>query len=158
MVLDFFGGSGTTTHAVSRLNHQDGGRRQTILVTNNEVSAREAELLGRQGFQPGDYEWEELGIFEHITRPRIEAAITGHTADGEPVRGKYNFVDEFPMSEGLNENVEFLELTYLNADDVELDKSFNGIAPLLWPASRRAWGSHHGVLGHFWAPQTVRLD
>ena len=132
VVLDFFGGSGTTTHAVARLNHQDGGRRQTILVTNNEVSAREAKSLIRQGFQPGDHEWEDLGIFEHITRPRIEAAITGHTADGEPVGGKYKFVDEFPMSEGFNENVEFLELTYLNADDVELDKAFNGIAPLLW--------------------------
>ena len=75
---------------------------------------------------------EALGIFEHITRPRIEAAITGHLADGEPVQGEYKFVDEFPMSEGFNENVEFLELTYLNADDVELDKAFNGIAPLLW--------------------------
>ena len=132
VVLDFFGGSGSTTHAVARLNRQDGGRRQTILVTNNEVSASEAESLGRQGLQPGDSEWEALGIFEHITRPRIEAAITGHLADGEPVQGEYKFVDEFPMSEGFNENVEFLELTYLNADDVELDKAFNGIAPLLW--------------------------
>jgi adenine-specific DNA-methyltransferase len=34
VVLDFFGGSGTTTHAVARLNRQDGGRRQSILVTN----------------------------------------------------------------------------------------------------------------------------
>ena len=132
VVLDFFGGSGTTTHAVARLNRQDGGRRQTILVTNNEVSAGEAESLRKQGSQPGDSEWEELGIFEHITRPRIEAAITGITEDGEPVDGKYKFVDEFPMSEGFNENVEFLELIYLNEDDVELDKAFNEIAPLLW--------------------------
>ena len=28
VVLDFFGGSGTTTHAVARLNRQDGGRRR----------------------------------------------------------------------------------------------------------------------------------
>ena len=132
IVLDFFGGSGTTTHAVARLNRQDGGRRQTILVTNNEVSAGEADSLRRQGLQPGDPEWEELGIFEHITRPRIEAAVTGHAEDGKPVRGDYRFVDEFPMSKGFHENVEFLELTYLNADDVELDNAFNGIGPLLW--------------------------
>ena len=134
VVLDFFGGSGTTTHAVARLNRQDGGRRQTILVTNNEVSVNEAESLRKQGFQPGDSQWEALGIFEYITRPRIEAAITGHTGDGRPLddRYEYTFVDKFPMAEGFNENVEFLELLYLNADDVELDKAFNEIAPLLW--------------------------
>ena len=41
IVLDFFAGSGTTAHAVMRLNQQDGGRRQSISVTNNEVSADE---------------------------------------------------------------------------------------------------------------------
>jgi len=35
-VLDFFAGSGTTLHAVMQLNKEDGGRRQCILVTNNE--------------------------------------------------------------------------------------------------------------------------
>ena len=70
IVLDFFGGSGTTTHAVARLNRQDGGLRQTILMTNNEVSAGKAESRRRQGLQPGDSEWEDLGIFEHITSPQ----------------------------------------------------------------------------------------
>ena len=59
-------------------------------------------------------------------------AITRHAADVEPVHGNYRFVDEFPMSKGFNENVEFLELTCLNAGDVELGKAFNGIAPLRW--------------------------
>lgn len=35
-ILDFFAGSGTTLHAVMQLNKEDGGRRQCILVTNNE--------------------------------------------------------------------------------------------------------------------------
>ena len=35
-VLDFFAGSGTTLHAVMQLNQEDGGKRQCILVTNNE--------------------------------------------------------------------------------------------------------------------------
>lgn len=35
-VLDFFAGSGTTLHAVMLLNKEDGGKRQCILVTNNE--------------------------------------------------------------------------------------------------------------------------
>lgn len=36
VVLDFFAGSGTTGHAVSRLNGEDGGNRKYILCTNNE--------------------------------------------------------------------------------------------------------------------------
>lgn len=35
-VLDFFAGSGTTGHAVMKLNAEDGGKRKFILVTNNE--------------------------------------------------------------------------------------------------------------------------
>ncbi len=70
VVLDFFAGSGTTAQAVARLNRQDGGRRQAILVTNNEVSASETQELRAKGLRPGDAEWEALGIFEHITRPR----------------------------------------------------------------------------------------
>ncbi len=36
VILDFFAGSGTTGHAVLRLNAEDGGRRSFILCTNNE--------------------------------------------------------------------------------------------------------------------------
>ncbi len=132
LVLDFFGGSGTTTHAIVRLNRQDGGNRQSILVTNNEVSAAEAEALRTKRLHPGDKSWEALGIFEQVTRPRIKAAITGRTPEGELVKGDYKFIDEFPMSEGFEENVCFFELTYLDAEVVELDAAFNGIAPLLW--------------------------
>lgn len=35
-VLDFFAGSGTTGHAVMKLNSEDGGNRKFILCTNNE--------------------------------------------------------------------------------------------------------------------------
>ena len=35
-VLDFFAGSGTTGHAVMKLNAEDGGTRRFILCTNNE--------------------------------------------------------------------------------------------------------------------------
>ncbi|MCP4308599.1 MAG: site-specific DNA-methyltransferase [bacterium] len=132
VVLDFFAGSGTTLHAIARLNKQDRGTRQCISVTNNEVSADEAKDLQSRGLLPGDAQWEEQGIFEHIGRPRIEAAITGMTPDGEPVKGDYKFTDEFPMADGFDENVEFLELGYLDVEDVELDFAFESVAPLLW--------------------------
>ena len=59
VVLDFFSGSGTTAHAVMRLNRQDGGRRQCICVTNNEVAADEQKSLREKGLRPGDPEWEQ---------------------------------------------------------------------------------------------------
>ena len=164
VVLDFFAGSGTTTHAVMRLNRQDGGLRQSIAVTNNEVSAEEAQGLKAAGHAFGEPEWEALGIFEHITRPRITAAVTGVTPTGNPVEGDYKFVDEFPISDGFDENVEFLKLTYLDPVEVELDRAFSSVAPLLWmraggvgpvieecldAAGRRkpyAYTEHYGVL------------
>jgi adenine-specific DNA-methyltransferase len=132
LVLDFFAGSGTTAHALMRLNHQDGGRRRCVLVTNNEVSEDEASMLGASGHRPGDPEWEALGICEHITKPRIRAAITGHTPDGEPIKGDYKFADEFPMSEGFEENAEFFDLTYEDPERVRYGLAFEAIAPLLW--------------------------
>jgi adenine-specific DNA-methyltransferase len=131
-VLDFFAGSGTTAQAVMRLNRQYGGRRRSILVTNNEVSAEEASALRANGKRPGDAEWEALGICEHITKPRIRAAITGETPDGEAIKGEYKFTDEFPMSDGFAENAEFFDLTYEDSERVRYGMGFGAIAPLLW--------------------------
>lgn len=132
VVLDFFAGSGTTAHAVMRLNHRDHGRRQCISVTNNEVSAEEQVKLRKQGKRPGDTEWERLGICDYITKPRIMAAITGKTPDGHPIKGDYKFVDEFPMSDGFEENAAFFTLTYESPWRVSTDRAFAAIAPMLW--------------------------
>ena len=99
------------------------------------MSDDEAQQLDAAHHRPGDPEWEALGIFEYVTHPRIEAAITGITPEGEPVKGDYKFTDEFPMADGFEENVEFVELEYLDAEAVELDKAFEAIAPLLWMRS-----------------------
>lgn len=132
VVLDFFAGSGTTAHAVMRLNKQDGGRRQCISVTNNEVSADEQAKLRRQGLRPGDPEWEKLGICDYVTKPRIQAAITGRTLDGGTVKGDYNCIDDFPMSDGFDENAAFFTLTYESKWLVGVDRAFGAIAPMLW--------------------------
>ena len=132
VVLDFFSGSGTTAHAVMRLNRQDGGCRQSISVTNNEVSDEEQADLRRKALRPGDLEWGALGICDYITKPRIQSVITGRTPEGEKVDGHYKFYDSFPMAEGFEENAEFFSLTYENALDVDSGRSFASIAPLLW--------------------------
>lgn len=131
-VLDFFSGSGTTAHAVMRLNKQDDGRRQCISVTNNEVAADEQKALREKGLRPGDADWEQWGICDYITKPRIRAAITGETPDGVPIKGDYKFTDEFPMAEGFAANAEFFTLTYETPRTVHHNKAFARIAPLLW--------------------------
>jgi len=132
IVLDFFSGSGTTAHAVMRLNRQDGGRRQCISVTNNEVAADEQAALRMSGLRPGDPDWEKWGICDYITKPRIRAAITGKTPEGEDIDGDYKFTDEFPMAEGFEENAEFFTLTYETPVAVHHNLAFQRIAPLLW--------------------------
>ncbi len=120
MILDFFGGTGTTTEAVMRLNAEDGGTRQSILVTNNEVGSKQAKELRKAGHHPGDPEWEALGVFEHVARPRVSTVVTGSRPDGST------------YSEGLAANVEFLDLTYLDPGMVRRGREFQAIAPLLW--------------------------
>lgn len=132
LVLDFFAGSGTTAHAVARLNRADGGRRRSIIVTNNEVGEEEAKELRSNGFRPGDPEWESAGIFENVTMPRLRSALTGLTPDGHPVEGDYRFNEEFPILEGLEENFEFFDVTYEDPQRIEHDLAFEAIAPLLW--------------------------
>lgn len=132
VVVDFFAGSGTTAHAVMRLNKGDGGRRQSILVTNNEVAAEEQRSLRDQSLRAGDSDWERWGICEYITKPRIAAAVTGLTPEGVPIRGDYRFTDEFPMADGFEENVEFFTLTYEAPLRVASHREFAKIAPLLW--------------------------
>ncbi len=64
-ILDFFAGSGTTLHATMALNDEDGGRRQCILVTNNENR-----------------------ICEDVTYVRNKKVIEGYVnAKGETVNG-----------------------------------------------------------------------
>lgn len=132
IILDFFSGSGTTAHAVMRLNKQDGGSRQCISVTNNEVAADEQKALREQGLRPGDAEWEKHGICDYITKPRVAAAITGKTPSGEPIKGDYKFTDEFPMAEGFEANAEFFTLTYEARNAVNHNLAFARIAPMLW--------------------------
>lgn len=131
-VLDFFAGSGTTAHAVMRLNRQDDGRRQCISVTNNEVSAGEQSTLRKRGLRPGDLDWESQGICDYITKPRIEAAITGKNYKGVRFGEEYKFTDLFPMAEGFKANARFFTLTYETPISVSHNRAYARIAPLLW--------------------------
>lgn len=104
VVLDFFGGSGSTAEAVIRLNNEDGGTRRCILVTNNEVGDTAAKKLTADGHAPGDPEWEEHGVFHHVTRPRLTTVVTGVRHDGSI------------YGDPLEADVSFEQLTYREPD------------------------------------------
>jgi len=120
VILDFFGGSGSTLHAVLEMNAADGGNRQCILITNNELKAAERKRLADAGHYPGDPEYDQHGIFRHVTYPRIKTVVTGVREDGST------------YSDGLDANVTFARLTYTNRATVSLGRAFGQIAPLLW--------------------------
>lgn len=121
VVLDFFGGSGSTMEAVLRLNAEDGGNRQCILVTNNELNHKDAAALRKKGFHPGDPEFEKLGVFRHVAHPRIKTVVTGVREDG-------SVYDE----NGLAANVAFYTLNYLDPAMVRKAREFAAISPILW--------------------------
>ena len=66
LILDFFAGSGTTGQAVLELNKEDGGNRQFILCTNNEIT-----------------ELNPKGIALDVTTKRLKRVMTGKCYDGK---------------------------------------------------------------------------
>ena len=63
IVLDFFAGSGTTGHAVLKLNEEDNGMRQFILCSNNENN-----------------------IVSKITYPRVKKIIEGYKDNNTKIK------------------------------------------------------------------------
>lgn len=131
LIVDFFAGSGTTLHAVNLLNAEDGGNRRCILVTNNEVSADEAKELKKQGFKPGDPEWERLGIAHYVTWERTRCSIEGHDVNGEPLKGNY-IGSDIQMADGFKANAAFFKLGFLDKTKVSLGMQFKEMLPTLW--------------------------
>ena len=131
LIVDFFAGSGTTMHAVNLLNAEDGGHRRCIMVTNNEVSADEAKMLKDKGYQPGDEEWEKLGIANYVTWPRTVCSIEGHDVNGNPLKGDY-LGSEPHMADGFKANAAFFKLGFLDPTAVSLGMRFSEMLPTLW--------------------------
>ncbi len=157
LIVDFFAGSGTTLHATNLLNAIDGGHRQCIMVTNNEVSEGEAKILLRNGYKPGDNEWEALGIAHNVTWPRSVCTIKGVDIEGKELSGGYGtyhdrfFPDEensgkykkvkmpdmpaladIKMSDGFKTNAVFFKLSFLDKTSVALGRQFKELLPVLW--------------------------
>ena len=139
LIVDFFAGSGTTMHAVNLLNKEDGGHRKCIMVTNNEMNGDEESELTKNGYKPGDIEWENHGIARYVTWPRTVCSIEGHNVNGQPLNGNY-IGSEIPMSDGFKSNAIYFKLGFLNKTNVSLGKEFSRMLSLLWLKS-----GAHGV-------------
>ncbi len=108
VVIDFFSGSGTTAHAVMRLNKQDGG---AVNASGNQQRGGCRRTEGA-ATRPASRR-RRMGAVGHLRlhhQAAIKAAIPGKTPDGEKIKGDYKFTDEFPMADGFKENAEFFTL------------------------------------------------
>ena len=120
VVLDFFGGSGSTLEAVALVNQRSSSQRRAIVVTNNEVGKKQAAAMTKDGLRKGDVEWESQGVYEYVTKPRTRTIITGRREDGSD------------FSDGMRANAKFFTLTYEDPLAIQLARGFSRIAPLLW--------------------------
>lgn len=134
LVLDFFAGSGTTLHATAMLNREDGGKRQCILVANNEVDEKTAKRLANEGIVEGSQEFAANGICSAVTWPRCKFALAGKRDDGTPLEGQY--ADGTALSAGFPENVAMFALDFLNPAEVRRGEMYGAILPILWMMAR----------------------
>ena len=80
LILDFFGGSGTTADAVMQLNAEDGGNRKFILCTLDE------EVADKSAAKEAGYE-----TIDQISRERIRRAAAKIQEEQPELVGKQDF-------------------------------------------------------------------
>ena len=80
IILDFFGGSGTTADAVMQLNAEDGGNRKFILCTLDEAVA-EKSAAKEAGYE----------TIDQISRERIRRAAAKLQEEHQELVGKQDF-------------------------------------------------------------------
>ena len=106
-ILDFFAGSGTAGQAVLELNKEDGGNRQFILVTNNEVA-----------------DTTPNGIALDVTSRRLKRVMTGEDYDGE------NNFEWLENNKPLGDNLDVYDITtvapYSNEPFTQIDETLYG--------------------------------
>lgn len=127
------------------------------MITNNEVSDKEAEKLYKKGFHPGDKEWEKWGIAHYVTWPRTICSISGKDVKNKTLKGTYGTyhteyipdpkhkgdykqikapdnpkISNMKMANGFKSNVIYFKLGFLDKNSVALGIQFKKLLPVLW--------------------------
>lgn len=105
IVLDFFAGSGTTGHAVSLLNKEDGGNRQFILCNKNEDKNDDIKISKNN---------DKPKIAREVCYPRIKAVINGHK--------------NLPKITGISSNLRYFKTRFVSSNKTPTDKDKSRLA------------------------------
>ena len=98
IVIDFFGGSGTTAHALLELNAEDGGDRRFVVVSSTEATTSEPDK----------------NVCREVTKNRLEKVINGYT---------YRTAKENKEIEGLDGDFAYLSMTRIPAERIGMEIS-----------------------------------
>ena len=123
LILDFFAGTGTTGHAVMKLNFEDGGNRRCILITNNEMFHKEKKqenedfyLNNSSPYIVDTIKYPNKGIAKTITWERIHVLL----------KGKLRNEDSIRIEPYKNESWKYLTLEYF-LNDISSENEYEDI-------------------------------
>ena len=119
IVLDFFAGSGSTGHALMRLNKKDNGNRKFILVTNNENKICEEITYKRMKSAIEEDEFKES-----LKYYKVEMIDTENKVYYEYANELLNFTKELIQLENSIKFKEDSEFRVILTDE-ELDELIN---------------------------------
>lgn len=119
----FFAGSGTTGQAVLELNNEDGGNRQFIVCTNNEIT-----------------KFNQNGIAYDVTSKRLKRVMTGCCYDG------FNDFKWIKENSPLGDNLDVYEIAEVSNSEQRsgktpfevIDETLYG-QPRLLPEEKIEW-------------------
>jgi adenine-specific DNA-methyltransferase len=159
IILDFFAGSGTTAHAVLKLNAEDGGNRRFILVSSTEATDDEPDK----------------NICRDVCARRVRRVIEGY-GDVEGLPGNFAYLRCRRIAPGELLEIEHaqvwtaLQLLHTGAlscfdDAAGFQWAGDGIEALAYvprftaslvPGLRKAVGRADAVTLYSWQPELVR--
>lgn len=158
LIVDFFGGSGSTAHAVLRANSQDNGNRRFILVSNSEATADNPTK----------------NICRDVCAKRIQKAIEGY-ADTPGLPGEFAYLKCKRVKAGsmlelehaeiwtalqlihFGELVDFTPAPFLTAgSDGQMLVYVPRLTPEMVPQIRETVKPCRSVVVYSWQPETLR--
>jgi adenine specific DNA methylase Mod len=104
LILDFFGGSGTTAHAVLKLNKEESSNRKFIII-------------------------EQMDYINTITCPRVQKALNIEESEENFIYAEIKEIDTFKNNEinKLNKNMQYLPISEIDDEDYNVSEEEKNI-------------------------------